>query len=110
MDHSDSVIKWNYEAIKIPYFNIIDKKEHNYYPDFYVELNDKKGILKKYIVEVKPESQTVPPKQPKRTSKRYIYEAHEFIKNQCKWEAVKIFCEKRGLEFKLITENELFPK
>ena len=113
-DHSPSIIKWSYESIEIQYFNSIDKKVHRYYPDFYFEETDSNGQFRKFLVEVKPANQTIPPKQPKINNKkayqRYIYEAHEFVRNQCKWEAAKKFCKKQGIEFKVITENELFNR
>ena len=113
LDHNDSVIKWGYECLEIEYFSVIDKKIHRYYPDFYVEIN-KNEQIKKYVVEVKPANQTVPPKQPKinnkKAYKRYIYEAHQFVRNQCKWEAAKDYCNKKEMEFKVITENEIFNK
>jgi hypothetical protein len=114
MDHNPNIIKWGYECVEIEYFNVIDKKIHKYYPDFYCETIDKEGLNKKYIIEVKPTNQTLQPKQPKINNKkayrRYLYEAHQFVKNQCKWEAAKDFCKKRGLEFQIITEKEIFNK
>lgn len=114
LDHNDKILKWGYECIQIEYFNVIDKKIHRYYPDFYFEEIDSNEKYRKFVVEVKPAHQTVPPKQPKNNNKkahqRYIYEAHEFVRNQCKWEAAKEFCRKKGMEFKVITENELFNK
>jgi hypothetical protein len=112
LDHNPNIIRWSYEAIEIPYYSPITRNFHRYYPDFYVELKDKSGMLKKFIFEVKPEKQTKSPKPLKnrKISKSHIYDAHEFVKNQCKWQATKLYCEKLGYEFKLITENELFPK
>lgn len=113
-DNSTQITRWGFECLEIEYFNVIDKKIHRYYPDFYCEIFDKEGVNKKYIIEVKPAEQTKPPVQPKnnnkKATKRYIYEAHEFVKNQCKWEAAKQFCFKKGYEFKVITENEIFNK
>lgn len=114
LDLKEDVLKWGYEILTIEYFSPIDKKMHRYYPDFYAEMKEKNNIIKKYIIEVKPDNQTIPPKQPKnnnkKATKRYIYEAYEYVRNQCKWEAAKKFCEKKGYEFKIITENEIFNK
>lgn len=114
LDNNDKILKWGYECFKIEYFNITDKKVHRYYPDFYFEEVDNDNQYRKFVIEIKPQKQTFPPKQPKINNKkayqRYIYEAYEFVKNQCKWEAAKDFCKKRGLEFKVITENEIFNR
>ena len=65
------------------------------------------GKIKKYVVEVKPEKQTLPPKQGKRVTKSYIYEAKTYAVNQAKWKAASEFCLDNGVEFKIITEKEL---
>lgn len=114
LDHDSSVKKWGYECLEIPYFNAIDKKVHRYYPDFYFEEIDKDGKARKFVIEVKPSNQTQPPQQPKnnngKANKRYVYEAYAFVKNQCKWEAAKKFCQDKGFEFMVITEKELFSR
>jgi len=113
-DHSPSIKKWGFECLEIPYLSAIDKRIHRYYPDFYFEEVDKNGNERKFVIEVKPASQTRPPKKPKNNNrkarKRYIYEAHTYVTNRCKWDAAREFCAKRGLEFKIITERELFNK
>jgi len=114
LDFQPKVILWGYECLVIEYFNVIDKKIHRYYPDFYFEKLEQDNSISKFVVEVKPANQTVPPKPPKngnkKAQKRYIYEAHEYVKNKCKWESSEEFCKKRGLKFKVITENELFNR
>lgn len=112
LDHNQNVLKWGYECLTIAYFSPLDNKMHKYYPDFVVELTDKTGVLKKFIVEVKPKSQTKIPKEPKnnnkKAQKRYLYEANTYVTNKCKWEAAEIYCQQHGMEFKLITEKDLF--
>jgi len=66
LDIQDSVIKWCYECVKIPYMSPIDKKKHTYYPDFMVMLKEKTGDIKTIIVEVKPEKQTKEPANKKK--------------------------------------------
>ena len=65
------------------------------------------GIIKNYIVEVKPLKQTTPPKKPKKQTRGYIREAYEYARNQAKWKVAKEFCKDRRWEFKVITEKEL---
>lgn len=112
MDDNINVIKWGYECISIQYINRIDTKIHRYFPDFYAEIINNQGELNKFIIEIKPLTQTSPPKQPKnnnqKAQKRYLNEASTYIINMCKWEACNDFCNKHGLIFKLVTEKELF--
>ena len=61
-DLSESVIKWGSEETVVPYVSPLDNKIHRYFIDFYVQLRDKDGILKSYLVEVKPKKYTKPQK------------------------------------------------
>ena len=62
---------------------------------------------KTILVEIKPESQTQPPKQPKRKSQKYIKEVMTYAKNISKWEQAEKYCQVRGWEFKIFTEKTL---
>lgn len=100
-DQTESVVKWSFEEIIIPYFNPIDKKMHNYYPDFLIQFKDNKS-LKTWMVEVKPKKQTM---LKENASKK---EKLTWIMNNAKWEAAKHYCQKNNMEFKIITEKEIF--
>ena len=43
----------------------------------------------------------------KRKTKKYMYEALEYAKNQAKWKAAEDFCADRKWEFQVMTEKEL---
>ena len=105
-DNTDSVMKWCYECVKVPYISPVDNKKHTYYPDFLVMLKDKGGSVKTMIVEVKPDKQTKKPTNPKRKS--YKNEVVTFVINEAKWTAAKSVCETNDWEFKLLTEKNLF--
>ena len=119
-DHNPNVLGWISEPFSIPYFNVLDKKYHKYYPDFYVKLRVAKteiidGIETKvikiieYIVEVKPKSQLRKPKQPKKKSKKAIknfkYAYESYVRNLCKIGALREMASKRGFEVMLLTEE-----
>lgn len=110
LDENTSVIRWSSEEIIIPYISPIDNKPHRYFVDFYVEAKAQDGSVKKMLIEVKPAAQVQPPKQSKRRTKRFISEVMTYGVNQAKWEAAQKFCQSKGWEFKILTENELFPK
>ena len=102
-DNSDNVLKWSSEELSIRYRSPLDQKIHRYFPDFIVQMT----TGKKYMIEIKPSRQTIPPKSPKRKTKAYMRESFEYIKNTAKWSAAKNYCEDNNLEFKIMTEKDL---
>tara|TARA_B100001996_G_scaffold204396_1_gene156545 strand:- start:2305 stop:2742 length:438 start_codon:yes stop_codon:yes gene_type:complete len=106
-DKNANILEWSSEEIIIPYISPVDNKIHRYFPDFYTKIKETDGKIRKYIIEVKPLKQTLPPKKPKRQTKGYIREAYEYAKNQAKWKMAKEFCADRQWEFKVVTEREL---
>ena len=102
-EDNDDVIKWSSESVIIPYRCKTDNKMHRYFMD--VKVKFKNG--KTYLIEIKPESQTQPPKQPKRKSKKYLKEVMTYVKNTSKWEQAEKYCFVRGGEFKIFTEKTL---
>ena len=68
----------------------------------------REGILKTYLVEIKPDAQTQPPKYPGKQTKKYLTESMTFMKNQSKWSAAKQYASDRGWEFIILTEKHLF--
>jgi len=106
-DTNPNILKWASEEFSIPYVSPVDNRVHRYYPDFLIEVRETSGKIKKYVVEVKPLKQTQPPKQGKRVTKSFLYEAKTYAVNQAKWKAATEFCLDNGVEFKIITEKEL---
>ena len=106
-DSNANVLEWASEEIVIPYISPVDNRQHRYFPDFYMKLKESNGIVKKYIVEIKPLKQCSPPQKPKRQTKGYLREAFEYAKNQSKWKRAREYCADRQWEFKVVTEKEL---
>lgn len=114
LDLNDHVIKWGSEIITIPYI-LPNGEQHRYIIDFYVEIYDNNKQLQKYLIEVKPSSQSPgksqPPKMPKpnnRTSKTmmsYQRKLSEYYKNACKWQAAQQFAKSNGLKFIVMNED-----
>jgi hypothetical protein len=121
-DLNKNVKRWGSECIAIPYilYEWSDKyrkklpKKHKYYIDLYCEILTSQGKLVKYIIEVKPLKQTEAPKPPKKKTKkskeRFIFEQATWEKNQAKWIAAQKYAVENGLEFKILTETEIFNK
>ena len=106
-DHNPSVLKWSSEETVIPYRCETDDRIHRYFVDFKIQVRDKSGNGKTYLVEIKPYKQTIPPKYPGKQTKRYLEESFAFIKNQSKWRAAEQYAKERGWEFIKLTEHEL---
>ena len=102
-DKNSSIQGWVSEEIAIPYRSPMDNKVHRYFVDFYIEVKEQDGV-KKYLIEVKPERFTKPPKPGKR---KYLQEIAQYGVNEAKWKSAMDFCKSQGMEFKIVTEKEL---
>jgi len=105
-DENPNVIEWASEAVIIPYVSPLDRKVHRYYTDGVVAIRESDQI-KRYIIEIKPSVQTLPPVAGKKRRSTIMYETARYTQNQAKWEACKIWCEKHGYSFLILTEKEL---
>ena len=86
-DDNMNVLEWASEEMFVWYKSPVDNRAHRYFPDFYIKVRESTGVIKKYIIEVKPKRQTKPPAKPKRQTRGYLREAFEYAKNKAKWKA-----------------------
>jgi hypothetical protein len=119
MDDNQYILKWSSERVVIPY-KLPDSfykdpsknRTRRYFVDFYCEVKDINGEIKKYLVEVKPKNQTVPPVLPKRQTdksiRNYKRKAITYVINDSKWKAAEQYCKKMGYIFKKLTEEEIY--
>lgn len=89
-DRSPNILTWSSEELHIPYVSPTDDKWHNYYPDFQISYLDKNGDLREALIEIKPHYQ------------------RKWNVNKAKWAAAEEYCKQNNLEFKVLTEKELF--
>jgi hypothetical protein len=107
-DRNPNVIEYASEEFCIPYLSPIDGRVHRYFPDFIMKVKEQSGEIKKYIIEIKPKRQTVPPVQTsKKRTKTFINEVKTYAVNEAKWKAAEEWCKDHLLEFKVITEDQL---
>ena len=107
MRHLDShpdIIEWASEEFSIPYRSPIDNKLHRYFPDFWIKKRTKTGKIEVDVIEVKPNSQTKPPKIRRRITPSYINEVKTWGVNEAKWAAAREFCEDRKWNFVIMDE------
>lgn len=106
-DWNDNVRKWSLEPFAIQYFKPTTGKFHRYYIDLVIEFSNGE----KFLVEVKPYSQTIPPKRPRKNTTKarnnYARALETWIINQAKWKAAEQFCKQNGFKFIKLTEQEL---
>ena len=110
-DENDKVLKWSSEPVEIKYWFRKDNKAHLYYPDFYFKQLQPGGNTKEYLVEIKPKSQIQKPKPPKKNSRKalesYRFLAEQYIKNMDKYTAARQYCDTRGWQFIVLTEDTI---
>lgn len=105
-DDNVNVVEWASESVIIPYVSPLDGKVHRYYTDGVVAIREGDKIVK-YIIEIKPSAQVVPPKPGKKRKTTMVYENSRFIQNQAKWSAAREWCKKKNYSFLILTEKEL---
>lgn len=102
LDEHPCVLKWGSEIIQIPYYNPLKNRMANYIPDFFIQYIDSKKKVRNVLVEVKPLKECIEEKAKSKYDKLCL------VLNQHKWQAAKKFCDKIGIEFMIMTENQLF--
>ena len=106
-DKNSNILEWSSESVIVPYKSPVDNRYHRYYVDNAIALQEGDRIIK-YLVEIKPYKQTIPPVQSKRKKKStLLYENRTYAVNQSKWASARLFAEKKGMKFIILTENEL---
>ena len=107
LDGHKDVISWGSEEVIIPYRSPVDGKIHRYFPDFLVTKMNKYGLKETALIEVKPKSQTQPPKKQEKITRRYLTEVKTWGVNEAKWKAAVEYCKNKGWSFHIFTEIEL---
>jgi hypothetical protein len=102
-DTNDNIIQWASEAIKIPYRHPLTGKPTIYVPDFFVLYENKRGQQVAEIVEIKPKKQSLIESRTASAKDRAIVAI-----NHAKWAAAKSYCQKLGVAFRVITEDDIF--
>ncbi len=124
LDMKEEIFQWGAECIEIPYQMThfengnIEIKKHRYYPDFFYKMRNSQGVLREVVMEVKPMKEykmvqdlnegklSVPEKGIKKL-KSFEYDLKMAYKNKQKWETMIKWCDKKGYDFIIITEEHL---
>lgn len=104
-DNSPNVLKWGSETVIIPYKKM--DRMARYFVDIYAEMKIGEEV-KKFLIEIKPFSQTQKPIPNNRKKKSTIlYESLQWAINSAKWEAAEKFAKLKGMTFLVITEKNI---
>ncbi len=106
-DRNSNILQWGSEEVVIPYRSPVDGKVHRYFVDFNIKLCTRNGETKKYLIEIKPKKQTIPPPETSRRTKTCRTNIMTYMKNRAKWEAAENWCEDRQMKFMILTEDHL---
>lgn len=101
-DKNKNILKWASESIVIPYIHPLTGKRTNYIPDFLVVYENKNGLQRAELVEIKPKKQSII------ESKMSAQNRAVVAVNHAKWAAAMVFCKQSGMTFRVITEDQLF--
>ena len=104
-DGNSNIIQWASESVKIPYRHPFTNKQTIYVPDFFVMYQDKSGSQRAELIEVKPLKQTT--LQEAGRSKPAQVAA---IINQAKWASASQWCRRMNIQFRVITEKDIYRK
>jgi hypothetical protein len=102
-DNHPSIIHWASESISIPYYNPVKGRTTNYIPDFFVVYQDAKGNRRAEIVEIKPSKETT-----LEAAGRSAHNQLMAVTNQAKWAAANSWCKQNQINFRVITEHDMF--
>lgn len=99
LDKNPNVVKWGSENFVIPYIDVTrGNSQHRYYVDLFFELSSGE----KWLVEIKPQNQSVFTPSKRKKLEKQIMEAPVVAKNRCKWTAATAFCKSKGWHFRNI--------
>ena len=107
LDNDPDITLWQSEEFFIPYRIPGEKFIRRYFVDLYF-VKKIGSVEKKFVCEVKPYEQTMPPKVTKgKSKKRLLNEQAAWVMNSAKWEAAEKWASEKGCKFITWTEKDL---
>ena len=101
-DNNPAILQWASESVNIPYRNPFTNKQTIYVPDFLIIYVDKNMRKHAEVIEIKPSTETTMESARSTRDKAYV------ALNHAKWAAASAWCKNNGLQFRVVTENEIF--
>ena len=102
-DTNDNILAWASEAIQIPYINPLKQKKTHYIPDFFIKYRNAAGQVVAEMIEIKPSKETS-----LEAAGRSVRNQAYAVVNQAKWKAAASWCADRNINFRILTEMDIF--
>ena len=102
LDNNDNVMQWASESIQIPYRNPVTGKQSIYVPDFLITYRTRQNTLIAEVIEIKPKKQSIIESKMNNRDRMVV------AINYAKWDSATKWCNRNGLKFRVITEQDLF--
>ena len=102
LDNNENIVQWASESIRIPYRNPVTGKQSIYVPDFFITYRDRSNRVRAELVEIKPKKQSLI------ESKMSARDGAIVAVNYAKWDAATKWCQRQGITFRVITEDQIF--
>lgn len=113
-DNTPAVKKFSSEPFSIPYLDPVDKRVHNYFIDYWMELEKEDGTLQRWIVEVKPARHVAMPDPPKNQTAKslanHISQVKRVMKNIAKFQAARNYAKQQKMKFAVLRLNRTTEK
>lgn len=106
LDTDPNVLEFSSEEVIIPYRDY-KGTVRRYFVDFKVKRKVGDQIITE-LIEIKPYKETLPPvlSEGKKT-KTKVQQILTYDMNSRKWAAARVYCEKKGWDFRIVTERDL---
>lgn len=101
-DTNDNILQWASESIQIPYRHPLTGKATIYVPDFLITYKTRNNTMKAELIEIKPKGQSAITENMKSKERAIV------AVNYAKWDAASKWCQRQGLTFRVITEDDMF--
>lgn len=101
-DTNVNIIQWASEPERIPYPDPLSNKQKIYIPDFMITARMPNGGMKTTLIEIKPSHEALAEKAVSERDRLAL------ARNTAKWAAAMWWCQRRGIDFRIMTEVDLF--
>ena len=102
LDSNDNIVQWASESITIPYRNPITGKQSMYVPDFFVTYRGRDNTTRAELIEIKPKKQSLIESRMSDRDRAIV------AVNYAKWASAQKWCQRNGLTFRVINEDQIF--
>lgn len=100
-DSLSTVLQWASEPVQIPYHDPVTGQQKVYVPDFLITfLRNREKVTQ--LIEIKPLKEALSEAAKSKNDIAMV------ARNRAKWEAAQAWCMRRGIEFEIKTEGEIF--